>query len=148
MKKLVALLACSVGSVLFSACSLSGGSAQQSMAMERERSYEGYYKAYIEAEKRYLNLLFNIERMPDEDELWEMKRDQMLELMQMKEMMLNSRTELDNAIQEWEKYLIDMKAQAKHDKIKEYNPNFTGIDAQRTSPGQLLPNEILPTKRR
>ena len=75
------------------------------MAMERARAYEGMYKAYMEAEERYLNLLFNIERMPDEEELWSMKRDQMLELVQLREMMLNARTELDNAVQDWESTL-------------------------------------------
>lgn len=147
MKKLVVLVAFALSPMFFGACSLSGGSAPQAMAMDRSRSYDGLYNAYIKAEKKYLNLLFNIERMPDEDELWEMKREQMLELMQLKEMMLNARSELDNAIQEWEKYLADEKAQVKHDKIKEENPNFKGVDAQRTSPGQLLPGEFRPSKR-
>ncbi|MBO7414123.1 MAG: hypothetical protein J6U20_10780 [Fibrobacter sp.] len=147
MKKLFMVAAVAAGSLFFSACSLTGGSAAQSMAMERASAYEGMYKAYMEAEERYLNLLFNIERMPDEEELWSMKRDQMKELVQLREMMLNARTELDNAIQEWEKYLIEMKDEAKQDKAGRYNPNFTGIDGLRTSPGQLLPNEIHSSKR-
>ena len=132
----------------FGACSLSGGSAAQTMAMDRAKAYEGFYDAYKEAEERYLNLLFNIERMPDEEELWSMKRDQMTELMQLKEMMLNSRTELDNAIQEWEKYLLEQQAQAKLGNTKDLNPNFTGMDGLRTSPGQLLPNEFVSPKKK
>ncbi|WP_297943489.1 hypothetical protein [uncultured Fibrobacter sp.] len=147
MMKRFLLTAFAAGSMLFSACSLSGGSAAQTMTMDRARAYEGMYKAYMEAEERYLNLLFNIERMPDEEELWSMKRDQMMELVQLREMMLNARTELDNAVQEWEKYLIEMKDEAKQDKAGRPNPNFTGKDALRTSPGQLLPGEIHSSKR-
>ena len=54
---------------------------------------------------------------------------------------------LDNAVQEWEKYLIEMKDEAKQDKAGRPNPNFTGKDALRTSPGQLLPGEIHSSKR-
>ena len=57
-------------------------SPQQTMVDDRYMVYEQTYKAYAEAEKKYLNLLFNIERMPEEEELWMMKRDQMLELLQ------------------------------------------------------------------
>lgn len=147
MRKLLLVAAVAAGLQSFVACSLSGGSAAQTMAMERARAYEGMYKAYMEAEERYLNLLFNIERMPDEEELWSMKRDQMLELVQLREMMLNARTELDNAVQDWEKYLIEMKAEAKQNKDGVFNPNFTGTDGMRTSPGQLLPGEIHSSKR-
>jgi len=148
MKKLFWVAAVAAGSLFVSACSLTGGSAAQSMAMERASAYEGMYKAYMEAEERYLNLLFNIERMPDEEELWSMKRDQMKELVQLREMMLNARTELDNAIQEWERYLIERQAEAKQGKAGVYNPNFTGIDGLRTSPGQLLPNEAPGPKKK
>lgn len=75
-----------------------------------------------------------------------MKRDQMLELMQLKELMLASRVELDNAIQEWEKYLVETKAEVKKEQVKQYNPNFTGRDGLRTSPGQLLPDEFRSSK--
>lgn len=149
MKKIFLTAICLASPLFFGACSLAGGgSAQQTMAMDRARAYEGYYDAYKEAEERYLNLLFNIERMPDEEELWSMKRDQMTELMQLKEMMLNARVELDNAIQDWEKYLLEQQAQAKLGNSKDLNPNFTGSDGLRTSPGQLLPNEFIPKKKK
>ena len=64
-------------------------SSQQTMADDRNLVYEDTYKAYREAEEKYLNLLFNIERMPEEQELWVMKRERMIELMQLKELMLN-----------------------------------------------------------
>ena len=111
------------------------------MADDRNLVYEDTYKAYREAEKKYMNLLFNIERMPEEEELWVMKRDRMLELMQLKELMLNARLELDGALQEWEKHLLDVQAEVKSKDLKKLNPNFKGLDARRTSPGQLLPNE-------
>ena len=104
-------------------------------------------KAYRNAEADYLNLLFNIERMPEEEELWIMKRDKMLELMQLKELMLNARSELDLAIQEWERHMVDLQAEQKQAKMKAFKPNFTGKDAQRTSPGQLLPGEVKPKQK-
>ena len=111
------------------------------MADDRNLVYEDTYKAYREAEKNYMNLLFNIERMPEEEELWVMKRERMMELMQLKELMLNARLELDGALQEWEKHLLDIQADVKSRELKKLNPNFKGRDAQRTSPGQLLPGE-------
>jgi hypothetical protein len=115
------------------------------MADDRNLVYEDTYKAYREAEEKYLNLLFNIERMPEEEELWVMKRERMLELMQLKELMLNARVELDGAIQEWERHLLDVQAEVKAKNIKKLNPNFKGRDAERTSPGQLLPGEANKT---
>ena len=120
-------------------------SSQQTMADDRNLVYEDTYKAYREAEEKYLNLLFNIERMPEEEELWIMKRERMLELMQLKELMLNARVELDGAIQEWERHLLDVQAEVKARDIKKFNPNFKGRDAERTSPGQLLPGESKKT---
>ena len=120
-------------------------SSQQTMADDRNLVYEDTYKAYREAEKNYMNLLFNIERMPEEEELWVMKRERMLELMQLKELMLNARVELDGALQEWEKHLLDVQAEVKSRDLKKLNPNFKGRDAQRTSPGQLLPGETKKT---
>ena len=69
---------------LLSACS-GTKSAQQTMAEDRAYMYKEAYSAYIAAENKYLNLLFNIERMPEEEELWIMKRDQMRELEQLRE---------------------------------------------------------------
>ena len=117
-------------------------SPQQTMVDDRYLVYEQTYKAYAEAEKKYLNLLFNIERLPEEEELWMMKRDQMLELLQLRDLMLQARGELDDAVQDWEKHLQEVQAEAKQAQIKQYNPNFTGRDGQRSSPGQLLPGEV------
>ena len=122
-------------------------SPQQTMVDDRYMVYKEMYKAYSNAEKEYLNLLFNIERMPEEEELWMMKRDRMLELMQLKELMLNARTELDQAMQEWERHMVDLQAEQKKAQVKPYNPNFTGRDGQRTSPGQLLPGEVKPKQK-
>jgi hypothetical protein len=112
------------------------------MVDDRYMVYEQTYKAYAEAEKKYLNLLFNIERLPEEEELWMMKRDQMLELLQLRDLMLQARGELDDAVQDWEKHLQELQAEAKQAQIKQFNPNFTGRDGQRSSPGQLLPGEV------
>ena len=117
------------------------------MVDDRYMVYKEMEKAYRNAEEDYLNLLFNIERMPEEEELWIMKRDKMLELMQLKELMLNARAELDQAMQEWERHMMDLQAEQKKAQVKQFNPNFTGKDAQRTSPGQLLPDEVKPRKK-
>jgi len=132
---------------LFSGCA-NHPSPQQTLVDDRYLVYEQTYKAYAEAEKKYLNLLFNIERMPEEEELWIMKRDQMLELIQLRDLMLQARGELDDAVQDWERHLQEVQAEAKQAQIKQYNPNFTGRDGQRTSPGQLLPGEVQGKNRR
>lgn len=121
-------------------------SPQQTLVDDRYLVYKETYKAYQEAEEDYLNLLFNLEQMPEEEELWVMKRDKMLELVQLRELMLNARSELDNAMQDWERSLTDLQAEQKKAQLNAYKPNFTGRDGQRTSPGQLLPGEI-PNKK-
>ena len=122
-------------------------SPQQTMVDDRYLVYKEMEKAYRNAEEDYMNLLFNIERMPEEEELWIMKRDKMLELMQLKELMLNARAELDQAMQEWERHMMDLQAEQKKAQVKQFNPNFTGKDAQRTSPGHLVPGEVKPRKK-
>ena len=122
-------------------------SPQQTMVDDRYMMYKETYKAYKEAEERYLNLLFNIERMPEEEELWIMMREQMQELLQLRELMLQARGELDDAMKDWETHLMEVQSEVKKAKIQQYNPNFKGRDAQRTSPGQLLPGEVPNTRR-
>ena len=146
MRKVFCLYLFSMIVLLLVGCA-SHPSPQQTMVDDRYMVYKDMYKAYSEAEKNYLNLLFNIERMPEEEELWMMKRDRMLELMQLKELMLNARAELDQAMQEWERHMIDLQAEQKQAQVKKFNPNFTGKDAQRTSPGQLLPGEVKPKQK-
>lgn len=133
-------LLASLGLLFFVGCS-GHSSAQQMLVADRYMVYKDTYKAYKDAEEEYLNLLDNLERMPEEEELWVMKRDKMLELLQLKELMLTARTELDNAMQDWERHLTDVQAEVKRSQVKSYNPNFTGMDGKRTSPGQLLPGE-------
>ncbi|MCF0223466.1 MAG: hypothetical protein HUK20_04290 [Fibrobacter sp.] len=117
-------------------------SHQQAMVDDRYMVYKQTYKAYKDAEEEYLNLLFNIENMPEEEDLWVIKRNKMLEMMQLKDLMLNARGELDEAIRQWEMHLSDIQADIKSANVKPVNPNFTGRDGQRTSPGQLLPGDI------
>lgn len=124
--------------VVLNGCS-SNMSAEQMMATDRQLVYKETYKAYMDAEDKYLNLLFNIEQMPEEQELWIMKRDQMKELIQLRELMLLSRSELDASIQDWEKYLQELEAEQKKAEFK--SPNFRGVDGTRSSPGELLQNE-------
>lgn len=132
---------------LFAGCT-SHPSPQQTMVDDRYMMYKETYKAYKEAEERYLNLLFNIERMPEEEELWIMKREQMQELIQLRDLMLQARGELDDAMKDWETHLMEVQSEVKKAQIQQYNPNFKGRDGQRTSPGQLLPGEVPNTRRR
>lgn len=134
------LCAAAVAALILEGCA-SHPSPQQTMVDDRHLVYSQTYKAYKEAEEEYLNLLFNIERMPEEEELWMMKRDKMLELNQLKELMLNARSELDEAMRLWEMHLVDVQADVKRAQVKQYNPNFVGEAGKRTSPGQLLPSE-------
>lgn len=96
------------------------------MVDDRHLVYVDMYKAYRKVEEDYLNLLFNIERMPEEEELWMMKREKMLELNQLKEFMLNARQELDEAMRLWEMHLLDVQADLKQAQLKAFNPNFKG----------------------
>lgn len=146
MRKVAYLSLFFLSTLMFMGCA-SHPSPQQTMVDDRYMVYKEMYKAYSDAEKDYLNLLFNIERMPEEEELWMIKRDRMLELMQLKELMLNARAELDQAMQEWERHMIDLQAEQKQAQVKKFNPNFTGKDAERTSPGQLLPGEVKPKQK-
>ena len=123
-------------------------SPQQTMVDDRYMMYKETYKAYKDAEERYLNLLFNIERMPEEEELWIMKREQMQELIQLRDLMLQARGELDDAMKDWETHLMEVQSEVKKAQVQQYNPNFRGRDAQRTSPGQLLPGEVPNTRKR
>ena len=122
-------------------------SPQQTMVDDRYLMYKETYKAYKEAEERYLNLLFNIERMPEEEELWIMKREQMQELIQLRELMLQARGELDDAMRTWETHLMEVQAEVKKAQVQQSSPNFRGRDAQRTSPGQLLPGEVSSSRK-
>ena len=147
MHALSKILPIAVVSAIFAGCT-SHPSPQQTMVDDRHMIYTQMYKAYKEAEDKYLNLLFNIERMPEEEELWIMKREQMQELVQLRELMLAARADLDNSMQEWETHLTEVQGEIKKNKIQQYNPNFRGKDAERTSPGQLLPGEAdRPRKR-
>ena len=117
-------------------------SAPHVMAEHRAYLYTAAYKAYIDAENKYLNLLFNIERLPEEEELWIMKREQMRELELLRTSMLQARGDLDESLQDWEKYLSELQKETAisttRARFRNGNPND-----ERTSPGQLLPGEFL-----
>ena len=66
-------------SSFFTGCA-SNHSAAQILAEDSYAVYLETYKAYAEAEERYMNVLFNLERMPEEEELWIMKRSLIVEL--------------------------------------------------------------------
>ena len=130
-----------IGSAFFLAACSGTKSAQQTMAEDRAYMYKEAYAAYIDAENRYLNLLFNIERLPEEEELWIMKRDQMRELEQLRAIMLQTRGELDEALQDWEKYLSDLQKEVAAANAPS-KARFRSDNELRSSPGELLPGEF------
>ncbi|MBO5423705.1 MAG: hypothetical protein J6A06_07955 [Fibrobacteraceae bacterium] len=123
---------------------LAGCSSTQSSAqLLAEDSYIVYletYKAYAEAEERYMNVLFNLERMPEEEDLWIMKRSLTAELEQLRTLMLQSRAEFEDAVKAWDEHLQNNLAEIKKGK-NFVSPNLRGAEAKRSSPGELLPGE-------
>lgn len=125
--------------LLLAACA-SNYSAQQTLAEDSYMVYKESYKALAEAEKRYMNILFNLERLPDNDELWIMKRETEGELEQLRTLMLQSRGEFDDAVRAWDEALLEKQAEEK--RLKNYkSPNLKGRDANRSSPGEMLQSE-------
>ncbi len=124
---------------ILSACS-STYSASQTLAEDSYLVYKDTYKAYAEAEEQYMNILFNLERLPEEEELWTMKRSQIAELEQLRTLMLQARADLDDAVQAWDAHLQEKYAEIQKGKTFK-NPNFRGDDGRRSSPGELLPHE-------
>lgn len=78
------------------------GSFQDSVVQDRLADYKAASKAYHETEEEYLTLLFNLERMPDDPYLLDRKKELMSDLIQLRSVMLQSRSELDDAVQRWE----------------------------------------------
>lgn len=78
------------------------GSFQDSVVQDRLADYKAASKAYHETEEEYLILLFNLERMPDDPYLLDRKKELMVDLVQLRSVMLQSRSELDDAVQRWE----------------------------------------------
>ncbi|MDR1759563.1 MAG: hypothetical protein LBR60_03445 [Fibrobacter sp.] len=134
MKLRIAFFACSL---FFMACS-GTKSYQQVLVNDRALVYRDTYKAYTEAENRYLNLLFNIERFPEEEELWIMKREQMQEISQLRELMLLARGDLDDALQSWERYLVELQAEKKTEALQKERMMRR---QEASSPGELLPQD-------
>jgi len=98
MKRLVGLIA-----IVICAC---GGSLQYDVVQDRLRDYQRALREYHRAEEEYLNLLFNLERLPQDPFLLEQKKIQMKELEQLRALLLQSRSELDMAVQQWELELM------------------------------------------
>lgn len=118
----------------------SNRSASQVLAEDSYVVFLEAYKAYAEAEERYMNVLFNLERMPEEEDLWIMKRSLIAELEQLRTLMLQARSEFDEAVKDWDAHLQNRLAELKKGKTF-VSPNFRGADAKRNSPGELLPSE-------
>lgn len=115
-------------------------SSQQTLAEDSYVVFKETYKAFAEAEARYMNILFNLERMPEEEELWMMKRDQIAELEQLRNLMLQARGDLDDAMKAWDIHLQEKLAEIKQGKTFK-SPNLKMSEQNRSSPGEMLPSE-------
>ncbi len=133
-----------IGSFFLMACT-GTKSYQQVLVNDRALVYRDTYKAYTEAEERYLNLLFNIERFPEEEELWIMKREQMQEITQLRELMLLARGDLDDALQSWERYLVELQSEKKTEALQKERMMRR---QEASSPGELLPQDAANIPRR
>lgn len=95
----VGILLATALAAIFIGCA---GSFQDSVVQDRLADYKAASKAYHETEEEYLTLLFNLERMPDDPYLLDRKKELMVDLVQLRSVMLQSRSELDDAVQRWE----------------------------------------------
>lgn len=82
------------------------GSIQYEMVQDRQQTYQNASREYHRAEEEYINLLFNLERLPKDPYLLEQKKIQMKELEHLRALLLQSRSELDVSVQQWESELI------------------------------------------
>lgn len=122
-------------SLFFASCATQY-SSEQTLAEDTYMVYKETYKAFAEAEKRYMDILFNLERMPEEEELWIMKRETMLELEHLRELMLQARSDFDDAAKDWDAHLqqrfADMKKQENYK-----SPNLNRSQEKLSSPGEM-----------
>lgn len=80
-------------------------SYHQAMAEDRREVYLDAMREHSRLEKKYLELLANLERMPKEPWLLEQKKIQMKELNHAMEVLLQSRQEFTTSLQDWENHL-------------------------------------------
>jgi len=117
-------------------------SSEQTLAEDTYMVYRESYKAFADAEKRYMNILFNLERMPEEEELWIMKRETMLELEHLRELMLQARADFDDAAKDWDKHLQERLSELK--RMQSFkSPNLNRRDEKRSSPGEMTESEAM-----
>jgi len=97
--QLVTLVSC--GFLLW-LLSCANGSIQSTVVADRLQDYQRTSKEYHSHEEDYLALLSNIEQEPTDTFLMDQKKIQMKELTDLRAVMLQSRSELDEAVQKWE----------------------------------------------
>jgi len=100
--------------LLFAGCSTS---FQNQVVHERLADYQRASKNYHAAEEVYLTLLFNLERYPDDPYLLEEKKIEMKELANLRAVMLQSRTELDEVVQQWELQIRTARSAQKNSRL-------------------------------
>ncbi|NLB62881.1 MAG: hypothetical protein GX801_02065 [Fibrobacter sp.] len=82
--------------------SCASGSVQYVLVQDAQDSYKHAAKEYHKVEDEYIVLLFNLERYPEDSFLVEQKKTLMKELDHLRNIMLHSRLEFDESVQEWD----------------------------------------------
>jgi len=90
--------------ILLSFLLLSGCAASyhDGVVNNRMDTYKQSLEAFLETEEKYLNLLYNLERYPEDEFLKARKVVLAKELDQMRMLVKQSRQELDRSVQQWE----------------------------------------------
>lgn len=93
-------------SILLLVLSSCSSSYNNMVVDDRVKVYNKNLKDFKKKEKGYLTTLFNLERYPDEKYLIKQKKILRQELDMQRQMVIQSRTELDKAISDWEHSLV------------------------------------------
>ena len=118
----------SVGALILLSCA--APSVQQSDARDRQGEYERAYTEFYNAEKEYLNILFNLETHPQDSFLVSQKNIKRQEIEHLRNLMLQSRSEFDQSVIQWEAYVNELRSMP--------TPSQPVPPNQPTSPGHLV----------
>jgi hypothetical protein len=101
------VLLCLVSVAVLLGCAAT--SVEETNARDCQAIFEAAYKDYAASEEDYLILLSNLERYPKEEYLLQQKRLLRQEIEHKREVMLQSRSEFDAAVQAWDKYTVELQ---------------------------------------
>lgn len=89
-----------MGLGILGACA--SGSVQYQLVQDAQSTYKKAIQEYHALEDEYLVLLFNLERYPADSFLVASKKEMMRELEHLRSIMLHTRLEFDESVQQWD----------------------------------------------